>query len=471
MRRFWHQSAAGLLLAIAFLLLGSVPTLAQTFNSGSTGADGVLSPPSSVPPGTTVNGSTYTIPLLPSGLFNFTTITVPSGTTVTFKRNAANTPVVLLATGAVTIAGTLNVTGENGGAVGRPGAGGPGGFDGGPGGDGVTTATAGAGLGPGGAVPGSSCGGAGGSYGTQGTTFTSCGTPGSPGATYGTTLLRPIIGGSGGAGGSAAAVPGSAGFGGGGGGGAVILASSGTLTVSANAQIVADGGGFGTGSATYYSGGGSGGAIRLIATTISVAGNLYARGGVGYFSGSGGLGRIRLEGYTVTVLGGGTRTPEATQGLPQPVFPSAGQPGLTIASVGGIAAPATPSGSVLAAPDILLPTTATNPLEVTLTASNIPLGTVIQVTATPAVGAKTTATSSGLTGTLASSTATASVNLSLTQTSILTATATFPLVASAGEGPLYAEGEEVTHIKVATLLGGQSTLTYVTRSGREIVVR
>ena len=126
---------------------------------------------------------------------------------------------------------------------------------------------------------------------------------------------------------------------------------------------------------------------------------------------------------------------------------------------------------MLAAPDILLPTTATNPLEVTLTASNIPLGTVIQVTATPAVGAKTTATSSGLTGTVASSTATASVNLSLTQTSILTATATFPLVASAGEGPLYAEGEEVTHIKVAALLGGRSTLTYVTRSGREIVVR
>jgi hypothetical protein len=69
------------------------------------------------------------------------------------------------------------------------------------------------------------------------------------------------------------------------------------------------------------------------------------------------------------------------------------------------------------------------------------------------------------------STATASISLNLAQTSVLTATATYPLMASAGEGPLYAEGEEVTHIRVAALLGGQSTLTYVTRSGREIVVR
>jgi hypothetical protein len=114
--------------------------------------------------------------------------------------------------------------------------------------------------------------------------------------------------------------------------------------------------------------------------------------------------------------------------------------------------------------------TTTNPIEVALTASNIPLGTVIQVTATPQSGAKTTANSSGLTGTLANSTATASVTLSLTQVNVLTATATFPLVASAGEGPLYADGEEVTHIKVAALLGGGSTVTYLTRTGREVAI-
>jgi len=151
------------------------------------------------------------------------------------------------------------------------------------------------------------------------------------------------------------------------------------------------------------------------------------------------------------------------------VFPGTGQPTLTIASVGGIAAPATPGGNFLTAPDILLPTGTTNPVAVALTASNIPLGTVIQVTATPQSGSKTTATSSGLTGSLASSTAAASINLSLAQTNVLTATATFPLIASLGTGPIYAEGEEVTHVRVAAVLGGASRVTYLTRSGREVI--
>jgi len=137
-----------------------------------------------------------------------------------------------------------------------------------------------------------------------------------------------------------------------------------------------------------------------------------------------------------------------------------------------VAVPASPNGSLLAAPDVVLPSGATSPVEVVLTASNIPLGTAILVTATPQSGARTTATSGGLTGTLASSTATApSLALILSQTSTLTATATFPLVASAGEGPLYADGEEVTHMKIAAVLGGGSTLTYITRSGREVIVQ
>jgi hypothetical protein len=176
-----------------------------------------------------------------------------------------------------------------------------------------------------------------------------------------------------------------------------------------------------------------------------------------------------LEAYTLTVSGG-TRSPEPTQGFPQPVFPGTGQPSLTIASIGGVSAPATPGGNFLAAPDILLPTGTTNPVAVALTASNIPLGTVIQVTATPQSGSKTTATSSGLAGSVASSTAAASINLSLTQTNVLTATATFPLVASAGNGPIYAEGEEVTHVRVAAVLGGTSRVTYLTRSGRELAL-
>jgi hypothetical protein len=287
------------------------------------------------------------------------------------------------------------------------------------------------------------------------------------------------VGGSGGSGGSASGVPGNAGGAGGGGGGALVIASSGTLTLNSTGQIVADGG---AGSASvgcgYGGGGGSGGAIRLVATTLVSNGYLYARGGTfgQYGGGTGGLGRLRLEAYTLTV--GGTRSPEATQGLPQSVFPAAGQPTLTITSVAGVTAPATPSGSFLTPPDIQVPPGTTNPMAVVLTATNVPLGTTILVTATPQSGAKTTATSAGLSGTLASSTATATLTISLTQTSVLTASATFPLVASAGEGPLYAEGlvpslvegEEVTHLRIAAAFGGRSTLTYVTRSGREIAV-
>jgi len=125
-------------------------------------------------------------------------------------------------------------------------------------------------------------------------------------------------------------------------------------------------------------------------------------------------------------------------------------------------------GSILAAPDILLPVGTTNPVTVTLTASNIPLGTSILVTATPQSGSKTSAISSGLAGTVASSTATATLTLSLTQVSVLTATATFPLVASAGTGPIYAEGEEVKWVRVSSTLGGSSRVVFITASGKEV---
>ena len=450
------------------LLLCPSLSSAQTFSSGSTGADGPFNPTSN---------TTLTLPS--NGVFNFTTVNIPAGVTVTFNRNAANTPVVMLATGNVAINGTIDVSGQVGGALGRPGRGGPGGFDGGAGSDAVTTAAGGPGQGPGGGGAGTvaGAGGGGGGYGAAGLV----GNPGGAGGpAYGSSLLRPIVGGSGGGGGGSP-IASAAGGGGGGGGGAIIIASSTSIALNPVYQtpaINADGGrggdtcGF---SATCGAGGGgSGGAIRLIAPTISGAGGtLYARGGTygyPYTGGQGGAGRIRLEAANLTVTLGFTN-PYLTTAYPQPVFPPAGQPGLAIASVGGISAPAVPTGNIAASPDILLPVGATNPVDVVITASNIPLGTAILVTATPQTGTKTTATSGGLTGTLQSATATASISLNLAQTNVLTATATYPLTASAGEGPLYAEGEEVTHIRVAAALGGPSTVTYLTRSGMEIVVR
>jgi hypothetical protein len=474
----WVQRLAGGLLVGALIIAGNAAMAAgPPFDSGSTGFDGAFTPTCSPTP------CTVAVPLPPSGIFNFSTITIPANTTVTFTKNAANTPAILLATLDVTINGTLKVSGGAGGALGRPGPGGPGGFDGGPGADGVTVTFAGSGLGPGGgtaATSGAYCGGSGASYATEGVVGTNCAPAPAPAPTYGSPALRPILGGSGGAGGGVCCLPGNpAGYGsggaGGGGGGALIVASTGTITVSGSGQLVADGGvGVnGNGLNTQGGGGGSGGAIRLIATTISSSGNLYARGGnPGYAGGTGGSGRIRLEAYTLTVLAG-THSPEATQGLPQAVFPAAGQPTLTITSVAGVAAPASPSGSFLTTPDILLPSGTTNPLSVVVSAVNVPLGTTIQVTATPQSGDKKTATSTGLAGTFANSTATASLDqVSLTQINVLTASATFPLVAFlAGPGPVYAAGEEITHVRVAAVLGGPSTVTYLTRSGREVVAQ
>jgi len=92
------------------------------FDSGSTGADGEFAP--------TAN-TALQIPA--SGVFNFTTVNIPAGVTVTFLKNAQNTPVTVLATGDVTVAGTISMNGGNGNYL-IPGPGGPGGFDGGQGG-------------------------------------------------------------------------------------------------------------------------------------------------------------------------------------------------------------------------------------------------------------------------------------------------------------------------------------------------
>ena len=119
-------------------------------SSGSTGADGAFSP--------TVN-TQVTLPA--SGVLNYTTVNIPSGVTVTFLKNTANTPVTILASGDVTVAGIIDLSGKPGnptgaagnGAVGDdgvPGVGGPGGFDGGRGGK-APLGQGGNGLGPGGA--------------------------------------------------------------------------------------------------------------------------------------------------------------------------------------------------------------------------------------------------------------------------------------------------------------------------------
>lgn len=254
------NSSVLLPLAFAFALKAA----GQSFTSGSDGSLGALN--------VTEN---MTVDLPPNGILNYTTINIDSGRTLTFRSNPNNTPVYLLAQGDVVIEGTIDVSGTQGNNV-QGGLPGPGGFGGGsPGSVGVAP---GDGHGPGGGKAGDAGSGAssagGGSYATR----SGSGSTTRRGATYGTALLIPIVGGSGGAG-----TVGTPGQGGGGGGGGITVAS--TTKITLGGRIAAFGGrDFGSFNA------GSGGAIRLVAPVVAGDGNLD----VGAFTG-GGVGRIRVD--------------------------------------------------------------------------------------------------------------------------------------------------------------------------------
>jgi len=255
--------------------------LAQ-FSSGSTGADGPLNVTSNL-----------TLDLPPTGIFNFTTITVASGSTLRFNRNPLNTPVYLLATGDVVIIGTIDVSGKVS-TFGKGGEGGPGGFDGGSPANGQETSP-GDGLGPG--------GGKGSVNNPGGGAYSSINCPsGGSGQAYGNTLIVPLIGGSGGGGTTR-----SDGLGGGGGGGGAILIASNTRISIGSSGKISSFGGDGIGSV------GSGGAVRLVANQIDGSGQVVAMAG----SCTAGFGRVRVDAtnrfalflnYGVSSIGGTPHT-------------------------------------------------------------------------------------------------------------------------------------------------------------------
>lgn len=463
------------------------------YNSGSTGADGVFNPITS-----------QSIQLPPDGVFNYSSVNIPTGVIITFIKNAANTPVTILSQGDVTIAGTIDVSATQPTSVSDAGIAGPGGYNGGrggqPGGAAGAWATAWttpnigrAGTGPGGGLPGpvhlstpwgkAIAAGGGGAYGSAATPGSYC--PANPGAVYGNVTLIPLIGGSGGGGGAGGSVmPGS---GGGGGGGAILIASSGTINVTGS--ILANGGvpvppGALDGRGTL-GGGGSGGAIRLIATTMSGNGSISAAGGsasgvltsmagntyylcdsVSYNNSSsvGGVGRIRIEteNLTRTVAS----NPPWVGGTPSLAFVP-GLPTLKIESVGGVAVPAQPSG----VGDVALPANFTNPVTISFVTSGVTVGSTIKLTVIPAVGLTTSVTSAPTTGTASS--ATTSVTTSLTPgPNTLQASVTYTVVASVGDAmSVYAQGERVEKVTLASTLGSkESQVTLTTVSGKQYVV-
>jgi hypothetical protein len=361
---------------------------AQSFSSGSTGADGDL----------IVNASgvtTFTAtPVGGGNIYNFKTIQIGSGATLRLSGQVFPGPLYFLAQGAVTVAGTIDLSGQNGvvpatsGQRTGPTIPGPGGYGGGAAAFGANAALPG--LGPlGGAVNGVTC------YGRL---------LGGPGGTAATQFLVPLAGGSGGGG--------NVGGNGGAGGGALLIASSVSITV--NGTITAAGGSGTSTNGGNGSGGGAGGGIRLVAPIIAGAGTgtiTAAGGNPGYNNGcnnAGANGIVRLESFQYTFNGttGGNLYTASPVALYLPVANT--QPLITVTSIGGIAVPSSPSGT-FTVPDVLL--NSTSPLTVNIHATNVPPGTIPTLYFSTQNFPDQTIVPAALGGTLASSTTTATVTL------------------------------------------------------------
>ena len=374
-----------------FLFALAMPAFGQ-FNSGSTGSDGALAFPNAKPGDVIVfDPKSFSPPLDPAhdNIFNFTTITIPAGVTIKLvSNNLAAGPVVWLATGAADLEGTLDLSGSNGHlrenppiqSLRTPAAPGPGGYAGGVGGNG-SSFTVEPGLGPGGGAAGTSqCGGG--------------------GAFTGNSFLVPLFGGSGGGGENLQGFGG----GGGGGGGAILIASSVSITV--NGTISANGGS----APSSGGGGGSGGAIRLVAPLIQGSGHLSAVGGTSGCGGPpfiGGGGTVRLEAFQEG-FSGNFPGANVTAGSPFNTFVPTAPPTLTVTSLGGVAVNPLPTGS-FQVPDVTI--NSSGPVTVAISASNVPVNTVVKLEFYSENGPDIFTQSTPLAGSLASSTASAQVTL------------------------------------------------------------
>ena len=392
---------------IRFLLIVLVCALAaagQSFSSGSTGADGVLD----------LTSGDRTVVLPASGILNYTTVNIPAGKTLTFQENLTNTPVVMLATGAVIIAGTINLN-----ASGQtPG---PGGFYGGnpnlPG------------LGPGG------------------------GQRGQAGQWIGSLSLVPNIGGSGGGGNSGPncyyytswSLPG------GGGGGAITVASSASITVAGAAGNITAGGSYTSWSACGDGGNGPAGApgaIRLVANNISVGGVLTAA-------------IVRLEAPLgqVSYTGSGTVPVVATiNRLIAPTKP----PSISVVSIGGYPVPSYSGGSFNSI-DLMLPTQLQDPIPVLVQGTNIPIGSPVTIN----FNGGGTSTTANLAGSTAQSTATIYISgLNRSAVTFLFVSATYDpsLISDLRQtGP-----DAVSKIELAAAPGEKTQYRFLRRDGSAV---
>lgn len=240
-----------------------------------------------------------------------------------------------------------------------------------------------------------------------------------------------------------------------------------------------DGGGLAGPGAGGRGAGGSGGAIRLIASTITGAGGLYANGGCINESGSrrrfcgsdgnnqygGAPGRIRLEADAITFTG--PSQPAYSKDLPGSVF-IAGAPSLRIASVAGVAVPAQPTGNA----DVSLPASTTAPVSVVFNTVNVPTGNTVLLRVVPAYGNVTEALSPAISG--SAEAGSTSVSVTLPQgPSTLQATTTYTVVVAAADQKalsMLANNQKVEKVEVTVALQGAPKASLITASGKRIEV-
>ena len=404
--------------AVVVAVLGCSAVSAQTFSSGSTGADGALdlatmnceTGPYAPLPG---QNQGCWIQLPPTGVLNYATVNVPSGTTLRFRKNRGNTPVVLLAQGDVVVDGKLGV--EAGAYVvgvdsrldySQPG---PGGFPGG-------YPTNAPGLGPGG--------------GTASATH---------GRWVGSLSLVPIVGGSGGTGS--------------GGGGAIVIASTGSIIIAGTVWAI------GGQSAEGF---GSGGAVRLVANRIVLSGVISAVGQAGN------NGIVRLEAPPGSISYTGSCSPAPILSTINPAIVASAAPQLRIVSVGGFLVPDS-AGNRKDAADLVLPTQLPDPINVLVEASNIPPGSPVTVSfGTPNWG---TAPAVPLAGSLANSTATIGVSgLNRNQLAFLYVQVLFAPPAPDGGAADVPESDRVTQVRLTSAPGAKPQFAFLRRDGAEVPV-
>src|ERR1039457_1133299 len=102
-RRAGGVKLSSIIFCVTVLVAGLPARGRAQVNSGSNGSDGAFNPTTNI----VINMADH-----PTGIYQYTSVNISNGVTVTFTPNANNTPVVWLVQGNVVIGGTVDVSGQ-----------------------------------------------------------------------------------------------------------------------------------------------------------------------------------------------------------------------------------------------------------------------------------------------------------------------------------------------------------------------